>query len=41
VQMRLDFLFAMMVSQLSQPSWVISARFIGKNGAVPKRCAQY
>jgi hypothetical protein len=29
------------MSQLSQPSWVISARLIGKNGAVPKRCAQY
>src|SRR6188508_1668101 len=31
----------MMTSQLSQPSSSISARDIGRNGAVPKREAQY
>src|SRR5882757_2155431 len=30
-----------MTSQLSQPSKSISARDMGKNGAVPKRAAQY
>ena len=30
-----------MMSQLSQPSLSISARLIGRNGAVPKRLAQY
>src|SRR2546423_1767564 len=31
----------MMMSQLSQPKASISARDMGKNGAVPKRSAQY
>src|ERR1044071_1471769 len=30
-----------MTSQLSQPSSSISARVVGRNGAIPKRCAQY
>jgi hypothetical protein len=30
-----------MMSQLSQPSWSISSRDIGKNGAGPKQAAQY
>src|SRR5438105_13496188 len=31
----------MMMSQLSQPKASISARDMGRNGAVPKRSAQY
>src|SRR5262245_31454931 len=31
----------MMMSQLSQPNCSISARDMGRNGAVPKRDAQY
>jgi predicted transcriptional regulator len=31
----------MMTSQLSQPRVSISARDMGKNGAVPNRAAQY
>src|SRR5438477_7613334 len=30
-----------MTSQLSQPSSSISARVVGRNGAIPNRCAQY
>ncbi len=30
-----------MISQLSQPSWSISSRDIGRNGAGPKQAAQY